>query len=193
MERICRDLIFIRKLNIGSGAQVLNDWFNVDLHPFYSGQYFMDVTVRFPFPENAFDFIRSEHMIEHVHYLDAMEMLLECHRVIRAGGFIRIATPDLRKLAQLYNTPLSEQQRAYVHAVFERWRDDYESSEVGVVINNIFSFQHQFIYDAGTLERRSVRPGLQMSCSSGRGTRITPLLWAQMPMPLNATTSPSKP
>lgn len=139
------------KLNIGSSIHLLDDWFNVDVQPFYRGQYYMDATARFPFPDASFDFIRSEHMIEHVPYLAGMHMLRECHRVMRPGGIIRIATPDLQKLTKLYETPLSKEQRAYVDAVFRQWRGDYQSSEVGVIINNIFEFDHRFIYDSGTL------------------------------------------
>lgn len=149
----------VRKLNIGTSIDVLDGWFNVDVQPFYPGQYYMDATARFPFPETSFDFIRSEHMIEHIPYLAGVGMLRECHRVMRPGGVIRIATPDLKKLAKLYETPLSKEQRAYVDAVFQRWRGDYQSSEVGVVINNIFEFGHQFIYDSGTLEEALRKAG----------------------------------
>jgi hypothetical protein len=71
---------------------------------------------------------------------------------VRPGGFIRIATPDLRKLARLFEAQLSKDQRNYVDAVFRTHRSDYQSAEVGVVINNIFLFEdHRFIYDSGTL------------------------------------------
>jgi SAM-dependent methyltransferase len=142
----------VRALNIGSSSHVLPGWFNVDYFAVYLNQYFMDAAASFPFPDNSFDIIRSEHMIEHVPYLSGMHMLSECHRVLRPGGYIRISTPDLRKLAQLYNVPLSEEQQAYVDWVFRRWRSDTASVEVGVVINNIFQFDsHYFIYDSGTL------------------------------------------
>jgi SAM-dependent methyltransferase len=141
----------VPKLNVGSGVDVLSGWFNVDFQPFYKGQNFMDATAPFPFPDQSFDFVRSEHMIEHIPYLDGILMLQECHRVMRPGGIIRIATPDLKKLAKLYEAPLSKEQRFYVDAIFSEWRGDYQSTEVGVVINNIFSFDHRFIYDSGTL------------------------------------------
>ncbi len=141
----------MRKLNIGSNIDVLDGWFNVDFQPVCPGQYYMDAAARFPFPEKSFDFIRSEHMIEHIPYPQGIGMLRECHRVMRPGGLIRIATPDLKKLSKLYDTPLSNEQRAYADAVFRRWRSDCQSSKVGVVINNIFKFGHEFIYDDDTL------------------------------------------
>jgi ubiquinone/menaquinone biosynthesis C-methylase UbiE len=120
----------------------------------------MDATEQFPFPDNVFDFIRSEHMIEHIPHLDGLRLLQECHRVLKPGGFIRIATPDLKKLAKLYDAPLLDAQRAYVDAVFRHFCKDYDGSEVGVAVNNMFlSLGHLFIYDSGTLGEWMQRAG----------------------------------
>lgn len=164
----------VRKLNIGCNIDVLDNWFNVDSQPFYPGQYFMDATARFPFPTASFDFVRSEHMIEHVPYPAGVGMLLECHRVMRPGGFIRIATPDLKKLVKLYDAPLSATQCAYIDTVLRRWCGDYQSSEIGVVINNIFQFGHQFIYDSGTLGEALRKAGFAAiaQCEPGYSDQI---------------------
>jgi SAM-dependent methyltransferase len=150
----------VRKLDIGPNARVLPGWFGVDIEgPFQAGKYFMDATEPFPFPAEAFDFIRSEHMIEHIWHADGLRMLRECHRVLRPGGFIRIATPDLRILAGLYDEPLSDGQRAYISAVLKRFRKDYDGSEVGVAINQNFALGHAFIYDRDTLSEWLRRAG----------------------------------
>jgi SAM-dependent methyltransferase len=148
-----------RALNIGCGRGVLPGWFNVDYFAVYQGQFFMDATARFPIPDDSLDYIRSEHMIEHVPYLSAMYMLRECRRVLRPGGIVRIATPDLRKLARLYDSPLSPGQKVYVDSVLSTWRRDYDSSEVGVAINNMFLFDHHFIFDEGTLGEAFAKTG----------------------------------
>lgn len=149
-----------RALNIGSSSSVLAGWFNVDYFAAYENQFFMDAATRFPMPDNSLHYIRSEHMIEHVPYLSAMVMLRECLRVLRPGGIVRIATPDLRKLAGLYDKPLSPEQKRYADSVFSTWRRDYDSSEIGVVINNIFLFEgHYFIYDPGTLGEALAKAG----------------------------------
>lgn len=142
----------VRALNIGSGRHVLPKWFNVDCFAVYPDQYFVDAEKTFPFADSSFDFIRSEHMIEHVPYSSAMHMLRECHRVLRPGGIIRIATPDLKKLAGLYASPPSPERQRYADAVLRTRRPHYDGCEIGVVINNIFLFEdHRFIYDSGTL------------------------------------------
>ena len=56
-------------------------------------------------------------MIEHVPSAVGMHMLKQCHRVLRSGGIVRIATPDLCKLARLYDEPPSPAQKAYRDAI----------------------------------------------------------------------------
>jgi predicted SAM-dependent methyltransferase len=50
----------------------------------------------------VFDYVFSEHMIEHVSYAEGLLMLRECLRVLKPGGRIRIATPSLEVLLDLY-------------------------------------------------------------------------------------------
>jgi len=52
---------------------------------------FVDVTERFPFPEQSVDYFRTEHMIEHVPLSSAQFVIYECYRTLKAGGKIRIA------------------------------------------------------------------------------------------------------
>ena len=140
------------RLDIGTSERILKGWFSVDFQPFYPGQYFMDARKRFPFPDGAFAFVRSEHMIEHVPFADGMRMLRECHRVLKPGGIVRIATPDLRKLAHLYDEVPSAAQKAYRDAICNHARATYGSDEPGVVINHMYQYEgHDFIYDSGTL------------------------------------------
>ena len=142
----------VPRLDIGSSSRQLPGWFSVDYQPFYPGQYFMDARERFPFADASFAFVRSEHMIEHVPFTSGMHMLRECHRVLKPGGIVRIATPDLRKLAKLYDEPPSPAQKAYRDAICNHARHTYGSDEPGVAINHIYQYDgHDFIYDSGTL------------------------------------------
>jgi len=151
----------LRKLHLGCSNQILPGWFNADIFPVYDGAYYMDATEPFPFPGASFDLIFSEHMIEHIEYLQGLHMLKECFRVMKPGGTIRIATPDLEFIAGLYSPDSSLRQEQYKRSVIECWRKDYGSSEVGVVVNNIFNFGHQFIYDRCTLSELLERAGFK--------------------------------
>jgi predicted SAM-dependent methyltransferase len=141
----------VRKLQIGTSRNVLPGWLNVDIIPLYQGAHFMDATERFPFDDGMFDYVFSEHMIEHVEYEQAQFMLLECFRVLKPGGRIRIATPDLEKLSGLYAEPKTPEQQQYVDAFFKMWFPNLDRQMPGMVINQLFDFEHKFLFDASTL------------------------------------------
>lgn len=141
-----------KKIQVGCSINVLRDWFNVDIIPFYKGSFLMDATKKFPISDNTFDYVFSEHMIEHIDYVQGWHMLRECHRILKPNGKIRIATPDLKKLVDLYNQDKSDQQKEYINSVMQTWRPEIDSNAEGYVVNVVFGFEHKFIYDQSTLE-----------------------------------------
>jgi predicted SAM-dependent methyltransferase len=104
----------------------------------------------FPLPDASFDFVYSEHLIEHLTYAEGQRCLRECFRVLRRGGTIRTATPSLQRLARLYDG--SEVAERYVRWAVDTLRPELEAPLPGVVVNNFFrSWGHRFIYDPETL------------------------------------------
>ncbi|WP_320673779.1 class I SAM-dependent methyltransferase [Prochlorococcus sp. MIT 1341] len=143
----------IRKLHIGCGRSLIKGWLNTD---YYGGKDIMrlDATKKFPFKDNEFDYIFSEHMIEHISYNDATKMLKECFRILKPGGKIRISTPDIRKIITLFN-PKTETHKSYIEWSIENWCcNKYPKvfSPAFVVNNYVRDWGHQFIYDIETLE-----------------------------------------
>ncbi len=57
---------------------------------------------RIPHESSTVDAIYSSHMIEHLVRDDAWAFLLECHRVLKPGGRLRLVVPDLHALVQQY-------------------------------------------------------------------------------------------
>jgi SAM-dependent methyltransferase len=55
-----------------------------------------DAREPFPFEDEVFQWIISEHFIEHITPNQAVRWLKECRRMLKPGGIIRISTPDLR-------------------------------------------------------------------------------------------------
>ena len=141
-----------RKLQLGAAEHVLPGWLNTDLHGYGRADVvYLDVRERFPLPDASFDFVYSEHMLEHLSYADGQRCLHECLRVLRPGGAIRVATPSLERLAKLYDGGASADN-------YIRWAVDTLAPEVaaplpGVVLNNFFrSWGHRFVYDPQTLQ-----------------------------------------
>jgi SAM-dependent methyltransferase len=61
-----------------------------------------DLTQPLPFPDNSFSAIYASHVLEHLYLVEAQRLLLECKRVAKPGGVVRIIVPDLRSMAQDY-------------------------------------------------------------------------------------------
>ena len=143
----------IRKLEIGAWPNIREGWLHTDAYPTSRRIVFLDAKRPFPFEDGTFDYIFSEHQIEHLTYKEGLFMLGECYRVLKPGGKIRVATPDLETLVGLYAAEKSDLQQRYI-----RWITDKFLPEIGVyresfVINNAFrNWWHQFIYDRATLQ-----------------------------------------
>jgi predicted SAM-dependent methyltransferase len=141
------------RLQIGTGRHVLTGWLNTDYTP-GKGIAFLDATRRFPFRDQTFDFIFSEHMIEHVPYRGGMSMLNECFRVLKPNGLIRLATPDMRFLIELYSRP-----EEGIHRPYMEWAAGFapygipESEAIFVLNNFMRDWGHQFIWDEDRLRR----------------------------------------
>jgi predicted SAM-dependent methyltransferase len=140
----------VHGLHIGAGDNHLDGWLNTELCP-RADQIFLDATRPFPLPAAAFDYVYSEHMIEHIPYAAAVGMVRECHRILKPGGVIRIVTPDLRFLTRLLEaeTPEVRAYLAYAHAAHRI--DGPPGSAVHAVNHFVRAWGHQFIYDAASL------------------------------------------
>ena len=90
------------KLQLGCGNHPLDGWLNTDASPRAADVMRLDAARRFPFPDDAFAYVYSEHMIEHVSFRSAERALAESFRVLAPGGKIRVSTPDLAFLIDLW-------------------------------------------------------------------------------------------
>jgi predicted SAM-dependent methyltransferase len=182
------DRATVHKLQIGAGTNPLEDWLNADLEPDSDPVIFLDALQRFPFDDETFDYVFSEHMIEHIPYTGGLFMLREARRVMKPGARIRIATPDARRIAGLLSEPIDETQRDYIRwsasvhlglysdqlsplqqrrpewainpAHMRRYFPDASADCACFVVNNFFrSYGHQFLYDRRTLAAALLEAG----------------------------------
>ncbi|MBI4964989.1 MAG: methyltransferase domain-containing protein [Desulfomonile tiedjei] len=61
-----------------------------------------DATQGLPLADGSIDVLYSSHMLEHLDRMEASIFLKEAKRVLRSGGIIRLALPDLRKQVRQY-------------------------------------------------------------------------------------------
>jgi len=140
-----------KKLHIGCGGNILGDWLNSDFFPQSDRILHLDVTKTFPFSNDTFDCIFNEHLIEHIPYSDGLSMLSECRRVLRKAGKIRISTPNLQFLIDLYRDDKSELQKEYIKWATDRFINAPYYDDTFVINNFVRNWGHLFIYDEKTL------------------------------------------
>ena len=149
-------------LQIGTGNGLTRSWLNTDLLPIDRDVVYLDATRRFPFRNDQFDYVFSEHMIEHIDYKSGSLMLNECFRVLKPGGRIRIATPNLEVLLGLYCSEKTPLQQRYLDWVIKRNLPGVTACKEVFVINNAFRrWGHTFLYDHATLSDAMRRVGFR--------------------------------
>jgi predicted SAM-dependent methyltransferase len=91
-------------------------------------------------------------MIEHISYPQGLFMMSECYRILKAEGKIRISTPNLEFLIDLYKADKPDLQKDYIKWATDRFIHYAPSANDTFVINNfVRDWGHQFIYDEKTL------------------------------------------
>jgi predicted SAM-dependent methyltransferase len=148
----------LKKLQIGSGGTILEGWLNTDLILENSLVTHMDAGKRFPLEDDSFDFVYSEHLFEHLTYSQQCNYLAESFRVLKPGGKIRIATPNIEFLLKLGGNNISDLERKYLAWNSKHFLNDsscnYEDSDslYVYVINNYFkAWGHQLIHSENSL------------------------------------------
>jgi predicted SAM-dependent methyltransferase len=94
-------------INIGCGSRALPGWVNLDAARGDKIDVVWDLRRGLPFPADSCSAIFGEHVIEHLPKADAESLLRDCHRVLQAGGVLRLSTPDAGKFLRAY---VSDQQ-----------------------------------------------------------------------------------
>ena len=141
-----------KKLHIGCGSNLLEGWLNADYNIDSSDVFHLDATKIFPINADSFDYIFSEHMIEHITYPQGLSMLNECRRILKPGGCIRITTPDLGFLIGLYAQNKSILQLNYINWASSNFIQNNIFTDTMIINNFVRDWGHLFIYDFKTLK-----------------------------------------
>ena len=97
-----------RFVNLGCGNRFHPDWVNADIAPHDPSVMQCDLSQRLPFPDNDFDIVYHSNVLEHIRRDDAPAFMRECFRVLKPGGILRVAVPDLEGICRLYLEKLKQ-------------------------------------------------------------------------------------
>jgi predicted SAM-dependent methyltransferase len=167
----------LRGIQCGCGRQLREGWLNTDQLPVKTRdgasaddgvivlvdgeRHYLKHDARNPFEieDGSFEWVYSEHLLEHLTPREAVTWLREVHRLLQPGGYVRLSTPDLRKYVHGYLDPqdgfLAEHHdRLVPHLRFFADSDYVLEAEDEVprrpawLVNQIFRlWEHRWIYD----------------------------------------------
>jgi predicted SAM-dependent methyltransferase len=166
----------VRKLQIGAGPSNLQGWLNTDIEP-SDGQAYFDATAAFHLPDGSMHYVFAEQLIEHLTYEQGLSMLKECRRVLKSGGRIRIATPNLDRLIDLFGPMQTEQMKAYVprELQFHAWPTTADN-ECYILNQQMRQWGHQFVYSPKMLQAHFEVAGFQEITTQRPGESADPNL-----------------
>jgi SAM-dependent methyltransferase len=87
----------IRRLNWGCGPTPAAGWINADLLSAPGIELSGDIRDGLALPDDSIDYAVSIHALQDLPYLDVLPALRELRRVLRPGGILRLALPDLER------------------------------------------------------------------------------------------------
>jgi predicted SAM-dependent methyltransferase len=95
-------------LNLGCGFRYHDEWTNIDINSTGQNVIAYNLLKGIPFSDETFDLVYHSHIIEHFSKDDAPKFLLECYRVLKKNGIIRVSFPDLEQIISHYIRLLTE-------------------------------------------------------------------------------------
>jgi predicted SAM-dependent methyltransferase len=94
----------MKYLNLGCGSNFSSEteWTNVNFDSTGPVVITHNLLNGIPFENNYFDVVYHSHVLEHFTKSDAKKFLIESLRVLKPNGIIRVAVPDLERIAKEY-------------------------------------------------------------------------------------------
>jgi predicted SAM-dependent methyltransferase len=89
-------------INLGCGACVHPSWRNLDINPYVEGVEPWDANLGIPASSNSVDYVYHSHLLEHLSEEQGELLTKECLRILKPGGIVRIALPDLERISRDY-------------------------------------------------------------------------------------------
>ena len=156
-----------RGLNVGSFVNMLlntedTTWLNIDILDLEAyakayGYNFQRLDARkLPFPDNSFEYLMVSHFIEHLTSEEGKNFLIDCHRILKPNGIIRLTVPDSKLLSKKY---LSEKL-----CYFDEINPECEKAKTQLgKLNALLWGGHKSTYDSESLTQLLEETGFKAS------------------------------
>lgn len=142
------------KLHIGCGRNYFNGWINIDNNSdnnITKLDLNLDLRNPLPFKDDSVDFIYNEHFLEHLTAAEGLKALIEFRRILKPGGILRIAMPDLKDMINLY---LNDNWKSDCAEFLKQFGLDFIQTKAEFLNINMRAWGHKWVYDWEELNRR---------------------------------------
>lgn len=144
-------------LNIGCGTDYKKGWINIDNNSDNNIDTIdlnWDLRNPLPFDDGTVDYIFNEHFLEHLTVEEGQKSLRDFKRVLKPGGVMRIAMPDLDEAVKNYSDKKWKSKPIIKNFGMEFVETNAE------LLNMVFSWWgHKWLYNWEELERRLKQAG----------------------------------
>jgi predicted SAM-dependent methyltransferase len=182
----------LRGLHCGCGPRLQSGWLNTDRSalPSPDGQptavdrllrlagdfYYLrhDAATAFPLDDGSFEWVYSEHFIEHIGRREAGAWLREVRRLLAPGGVARITTPDLRRYVEGYLDPEGRFFAEHARRLRNIGVKNIPDSRAWMVNQIFYGWGHRWLYDFEELRAAALEAGfaaggvIQTAFASGK-------------------------
>lgn len=145
------------RLNVGCGTDYKKGWINIDNNSdenITKLDLNWDLRNPLPFADESVDYIFNEHFIEHLTVDEGKAAVQDFMRVLKPGGVLRMATPDLEVTVDKYiNLPLSKDP------TIRRFGLEFIKTRAERLNISFRWWGHKWLYDWEELSRRIEEAG----------------------------------
>lgn len=145
------------KLNIGCGTDYKKGWVNIDNNSdnnIIKLDLNWDLRNPLPYSDNTIDYIFHEHFLEHLTVEEGQSSLMDFHRILKPGGVMRIAMPDLDEAVSLYLDASWKQS-----PLIKNHNMDFVQTNAELLNMSFRWWGHKWLYNWEELERRPREAG----------------------------------
>jgi predicted SAM-dependent methyltransferase len=107
------------RANLGCGNQICPGWINIDIVRTGPSVVAHDLSTGIPLPNASCEVVYHSHVLEHLKRPDAQFFMRECFRVLKPGGILRVAVPDLEQVCRQYLLTLDQALAKEARAAYD--------------------------------------------------------------------------
>lgn len=154
-------------LNLGCGQKFHKDWVNIDFSSSSNLVISHNLLSGIPFKNEEFDVVYHSHVLEHFSKKDGYQFLIDCHRVLKKNGIIRIVVPDLELIIKEYLIAISDARNGSEESkynydwimleLFDQCVRHSSGGEMLTYLKQPFITNEEFVYNRIGYEAKNIR------------------------------------